>query len=138
MIPPRPSTPQDGFTLIEVLVAFVIVILALTVAYRGMLDGVAATQLSNRTQDALSRAQSHLAAVGHGMRIGPLEQDGDDGSALHWHVRIVPAEAAAGISSGLVLYRVQVTESWPDPSAASGRRSVELRTLRLGTREASP
>ncbi|MBB2205317.1 type II secretion system protein [Gluconacetobacter takamatsuzukensis] len=134
MTAPHPSGRQAGFTLIEVLVAFVIVTLALAVAYRGMLDGIAATRLSNRTQEALSRAQSHLAAVGHGMRLGPLEQDGDDGSSFHWHVRIVPA----GTSAGLALYQVQVTESWPDPSAGSGRRAVDLHTLRLGMREAGP
>ncbi|MFW7269010.1 type IV pilus modification PilV family protein [Gluconacetobacter sp. Hr-1-5] len=138
MTAPHQSGQQAGFTLIEVLVAFVIVTLALAVAYRGMLDGVAATQLSNRMQDALSRAQSHMAAIGHGMQVAPLEQDGDDGSAFHWHVRIAPAQTATGTSSGLMLYQVQITESWPDPSTGSGRRAVALSTLRLATRAAGP
>lgn len=134
----RQSDRQAGFTLIEVLVAFVIVTLALTVAYRGMLDGVTATQLSNRMQDALSRAQSHMAAIGHGMQLAPLEQGGDDGSTFHWHIRITPAQTATGTSSSLALYHVQVTESWSDPSAGSGRRAVVLRSLRLAARAAGP
>lgn len=138
MTTPRTSDQQAGFTLIEVLVAFVIVTLALAVAYRGMLDGITATQLSNRTQDALSRAQSHLAAVGHGMQLTPLDESGEDGSTFHWHVRITPGQTATGTSSGLVLYQVQVTESWPDPSVGSGRRAVVLHTLRLATRTAVP
>ncbi|NVN13111.1 type II secretion system protein [Nguyenibacter vanlangensis] len=134
-----PTGRQDGFTLIEVLVAFVIAMLALGVAYRGMLDGIAATQLSNRMQEAVSRAQSHLAAVGHGMQIGPLEQDGDDGSDFHWHVRIAPEQATpSSAAPGLVLYQVQVTESWPDPATESGQRSVMLRTRRLGIRAPGP
>ncbi|MBO1325126.1 prepilin-type N-terminal cleavage/methylation domain-containing protein [Acetobacter sp. TBRC 12305] len=129
---------QQGFTLIEVLVAFVIVIMAFSVVYRGMVDGVAASQVAIRAQQAISRAQSHLAAVGHGMRVGVLEQDGDDGSGFHWHVRILPEQTEQTALGGLGLYRVEVSESWPDPQTATGRRMLVLHTRRLGPAGEAP
>jgi general secretion pathway protein I len=136
----HPIREQDaGFTLIEVLVAFIIAMLALAVVYEGMQGGIEATQVANRTEEALSRARSHLAAVGHGMRIVPLAQDGDDGSGFRWQIRIVPELAAtSGLAPSMVLYQVQVTESWPDTASAGGRRSLVLRTRRLGMKERTP
>lgn len=125
---------EAGFTLIEVLIAFIIVMLSLGVLYRGMLDGVGATHLANATHEALSRAQSHMAAIGHGMRLGAYVQSGDDGSGFHWRVVMTPRQSAAS----RVLYHVAVTESWPDPMTASGRRALTLTTLRLGPPETPP
>ncbi|ACI51302.1 putative pseudopilin I precursor [Gluconacetobacter diazotrophicus PA1 5] len=123
---------ERGFTLIEVLVAFVIVMLALGVVYEGIAGGIEATRITNRTEEALSRAQSHLAAVGHGMRIAPGTQAGDDGSLFHWQVHIVPEQSGHRGQGVIVLYRVEVSESWPDIAAQGGRRTVVLRTQRLG------
>lgn len=133
---PTRQEPDDeaGFTLIEVLIAFIIVMLSLGVLYRGMLDGVGATHLANATHEALSRAQSHMAAIGHGMRLGTYEQSGEDGSGFRWRVVMTPQQNAAG----MVLYHVAVTESWPDPVTASGRRALTLTTLRLGAPETAP
>lgn len=119
---------EAGFTLIEVLIAFIIVMLSLGVLYRGMLDGVGATHLANATHEALSRAQSHMAAIGHGMRLGAHEQSGEDGSGFRWKVVMTPQQQLAS----MVLYQVAVTESWPDPMTGSGRRALTLTTLRLG------
>jgi general secretion pathway protein I len=128
-------TREHGFTLIEVLVAFVIAMLALGVVYEGIAGGIEATRIANRTEDALSRAQSHLAAVGQGTRITPGTQDGDDGSGFQWQVHIAPeAEQSARLDPGgaVVLYQVDITESWPDSAGPGGRRAVVLRTQRLG------
>ncbi|NVN05647.1 prepilin-type N-terminal cleavage/methylation domain-containing protein [Asaia spathodeae] len=122
---------EAGFTLIEVLIAFIIVMLSLGVLYRGMLDGVGATHLANASHEALSRAQSHMAAIGHGMRLGAHEQSGEDGSGFRWKVVMIPQQQLAG----MVLYHVAVTESWPDPMTGSGRRALTLTTLRLGAPE---
>ncbi|MBB2202579.1 pseudopilin I [Gluconacetobacter tumulisoli] len=130
---------EAGFTLIEVLIAFVIAMLALGVVYEGMVGGIAATQIANRTEEAISRAQSHLAAVGHGMRVVPLVQGGDDGSGFTWQIRIVPEQSGVlDHGPAMVLYQVEVSESWPDLSASGGRRTVVLRTRRLGTKGRAP
>ncbi|RUT24145.1 pseudopilin I [Asaia sp. W19] len=126
-----PADAESGFTLIEVLIAFIIVAFSLGVLYEGMLDGVGATHRANAEHEALSRAQSHMAAIGHGMRPGSYAQSGEDGSGFAWHVVMTPRE----VSGSLVLYHVAVTESWPDPLTASGRGSITLTSLRLGKAE---
>lgn len=142
---PRPDAgPADaGFTLLEVLVAFVIAALALGVLFEGAVEGIRSTRIADRTQEALSRAQSHLATVGHGVPLAPATQEGNDGSLYHWSLRIVPLQSAIGGGGGaqaarLVLYAVQVTETWPDHGAnGDATRSVVLRTERLGTQPGS-
>lgn len=156
------SSGDAGFTLLEVLVAFVIAALALGVLFEGAVEGIRSTRIADRTQEAMSRAQSHLATVGHGVALAPSSQEGEDGSGFHWSLRIVLLQSAAIGSSGgsgngpgggfgnggagsagkqaprATLYAVQVTESWSDEAAAGDHtRSVTLRTERLGQQQAA-
>lgn len=136
---PTRTLPEDaGFTLLEVLVAFVIAALALGVLFEGAVGGIRATQVADRTAEALTRARSHLATVGNGVVLRPTTQEGDDGSLYHWTLRIAPLQSVASgtgrQASRLVLYGVQVTESWPDSSSGGDHtRVVILRTRRLGS-----
>ncbi len=137
-LPPDAAAARDdardgGFTLLEVLVAFAIAALALGVLFEGAVGGIRSTRIADRTEEALSRARSHLAAVGQGTPLGPGTQEGDDGSGFHWSVRIRPLQSALTSSSRVVLYAVQVTESWSEGDARDdATRSVVLRTERLG------
>jgi general secretion pathway protein I len=133
----RPSN-DDGFLLLEVLVAFVIAALALTVLFQGAVGGVRATAIAARYQQGVARARSHLAAVSG--RIGDLTpgvQSGDDGSGFRWQVQVTPLGSvplAGSATVRLVLYRVSVTESWP---VDSGRRHVRLTSARLAEQGAT-
>jgi len=53
---------QGGFTLLEVLIAFAIVAIALAALIKGAGFGFNAVGQSARYEEALSRARSHLAA----------------------------------------------------------------------------
>jgi general secretion pathway protein I len=129
------QTERDqGFTLIEVLVAFIIAIAALAVLARAGLDGVRSTTVAARYQEALTRAQSHLAAVGDALQ--PSDRQGDEGDGFHWHVRIAPVASEvlaatgapkAGPSPRLSLMAVSVAISWGEGS----RRTVELDSERV-------
>lgn len=141
MIPAQMRGREAGFTLLEVLVAFVIAALALGVLFEGAVGAIRSTRVADRTEQALSRAQSHLATIGHGVPLAALTQEGEDGGGYHWRMRIVPLQSAPigrtddPQAARAVLYAVQVTVSWPDEGNdrdADHTRSVTLRTERLG------
>lgn len=138
---PRETSPDGGFTLLEVLVAFVIAALALGLLFDVAGDGVTAVQTAGRTEEAVSRAKSHLAALGRGVSLADGTFQGDDGDGYHWQIRVTPvatsappnAPPAGGVRQlPLTLYAIEVTLSWTD----DGRdRAVVLHTERLTARK---
>ena len=126
-----------GFTLIEVLVAFLIAALALGVLFRGAVEGQAAAGTAARYQEALSRARSHLAAAEAAGPPSAGDQQGDDGGGFRWRMRTVPLQAGAAAAGGPApaLFAVSVAVSWQ----ADGReRAIQLDTRRLGTAPPPP
>lgn len=127
-----------GFTLLEVLVAFVIAAAALGVLYGGALDGLRATVAGARTEEAVSRAQSRLAAVGRGAPPVPGTTGGDDGHGFRWRTRVVaaapPAPAGAGPEARqgpfIALFDVSVAVAWDE-----GGRTHQVQ---LDTQRAAP
>ncbi len=120
----EPSRPRHagGFTLLEVLVAFVIAALALAVLYSGGIEGLAGTRTATSRDEAVARATARLEAMCHGARLTPGLQTGDDGSGFRWRTQVQVAESAslARGSDGdpraklrLTLFSVGVMVSWP-------------------------
>lgn len=127
-----------GFTLLEVLIAFVIAGLAMGVMFDGVLGGIRATQTASHYQEAVSLARSHLAAASVGL-IRRREELGDDGRGFKWRLVIAPAgtvtlarNPAYGNDTGpavlATLYVISVTESW---KGDTGERRVRLDTQRV-------
>ena len=139
-----PARRQGGFTLLEVLIAFVIVALALGVLFQGATQSLGSVRTTARYQEALSRARSHMAAVG---QSGPLvagTQSGDDGSGFRWRTDIsplatIPVTGGSRLGSRAVLYAVTATISWGQngQGGAGQRREVRLLTRRVGTAPAA-
>ena len=129
-LPPSPHAP-GGFALLEVLVAFVIAALALGGLAEAALGGLRATAAAGRYEDALARARSHLAAIGHGGPLMPGTQEGSDGGGFAWQSRVtllatVPVGTAdTPDAPRLGLYAVGVEISW------GHGRQVTLRSERL-------
>ena len=131
---------ERGFMLLEVLVAFIIAVIALAMLFEGALGGLRATHAAGGYQEAVARARSHLAALdGRAIRLVPGNQEGDDGSGFHWRTRIVPLattvvatadqSSPAGASAAQeVLYAVSATISWHE---AGQQRAVTLESQRL-------
>jgi general secretion pathway protein I len=124
-----------GFTLLEVVVALIIAALALVVLFRAGGDGLFAVATASRAEQAIERAQSHLAAVGNDVALLPGESNGDDGGGYRWRLTIKPLahwrlpEAGNAEGATTTLYDVVVAVSWP------GRhhdQAVVLQTERVG------
>jgi general secretion pathway protein I len=138
---------DTGFTLLEVIVAFAISALAVGILYEGASGGLLATGSAAKTVEALSLAQSHLAAIGHGDAIAQQDSSGVDGDGFDWHLRIHPiATREMNLSdsdrandtreTSAVLYDITVTESWTEGRhthrIAIGTHRFDLRTAEGG------
>jgi general secretion pathway protein I len=131
---------ESGFTLLEVMIAFVIAAIAMSDLYVGTAGGLSATQTAAKYDEALSLARSHLAGIGRGAAISQTESSGVEGDGYEWHLRIRPTatrqltltdqdRANDEKPAAAVLYDVVVTESW---SVAGRARQVTLATRRFG------
>lgn len=123
---------QSGFTILEVLVSFVIASLLLTVILSGFSQGLSnLLRVDARAQAALV-AQSRLAEVGV---LAPLQAGVTNGVErggvnFRWSVSIIPLSWEYGgrlAEIGVMLYRVDVAVTWGEGRAAN---IFELRTLR--------
>jgi general secretion pathway protein I len=121
----RPDSNQDGFTLLEAIIAFVIAALALSMLYQGATGGLRATASATRMEEAVSLAKSHLAAIGRGDAVTQQESSGIDGDGFEWHLHVAPAgtrqlaisdsdRANDAKPSAAILFDVRLTESWDD------------------------
>jgi general secretion pathway protein I len=129
-----------GFTLLEVLIAFVIAALALGVMYQAAVGGLRASHTADRYDEAVARARSHLAMAVHGGTLMAGNWSGDDGGGYDWALHVTPlaqspmphAEQILGPKRPpvvLVLYDVTVTVSWHDGNQT---RDVRLETRQIG------
>jgi general secretion pathway protein I len=133
-----------GFSLLEVLVAFVILALVLGVVMRIYAQGMARVSESDSIARAVLLAESKLAQVGADIPLEEGELSGiENDEALRWRVRLVAydPDKAAATAAGAVqtvmpvrLLQVEVEVSWGESQAAP--RSLRLQTVKLAPRTA--
>ena len=124
-----------GFTLLEVVVALAIAAVALVGLFQAGSGGLFAVDTAARVQEAVQRAQSHLAAVGRDAALIQGDFTDEDGGGYRWQLRVRPVgsrQVPTGTNANetQTLFDVEVAISWP---GHSGDRAVVLKTLRLGT-----
>ena len=127
---------EAGFSLLEVLVAFVIAALALGALTQGAAGGLQSARLSGHYEEAVSRARSRLAALGPAPASG--EASGDDGGGFLWRTTVTPIATStapapqpgtdAGKAWRIALLGVAVRVTW---RLDGGERAVLLTTERL-------
>src|SRR6201981_2821521 len=78
----------NGFTLLEVVVALAIAGLALVGLFRAGSGGLFAVDTAARAEEAVQRAQSHLAAVGRDAALVTGEFTGEDGAGYRWSLSV--------------------------------------------------
>ncbi|HVJ51943.1 MAG TPA: prepilin-type N-terminal cleavage/methylation domain-containing protein [Aliidongia sp.] len=135
----RRTASPSGFTLLEVLIAFVIAAMALGIMFKAATGGLFAVATAGKYEEAMSRAKSHLAALGHDNPLTAGDFEGDDGSDFHWSIHVAqiatvkPSEqllrTVPQIASRMpALYEVDVAISWTE---GGRKRQVQLRSKRL-------
>ncbi len=134
-------TRENGFSLLEVLVAFVILSLVATALFRlfgGALGNAAAASDWSR---ALLVAQTRLAVAANTL---PLRERADQGTEIdgriRWETKVAPytppntTDDLERASEALPTRLFRVTADVRFPSDNGGDRIVSLSTLRLGAR----
>lgn len=121
---------QAGFSLLEVLVAFVILVAALSVVYPLVGNGVRANSLIGSQLSALRLGQNQLARLGHDLPLAAGASAGEGPPGYRWELDIQPywpwpeypqpAEPHA--------WQVRLIVYW---QAWNGERSLQLDSLRL-------
>lgn len=131
---PSARRRQGGYTLIEVIIAFALLALGLSLLL-GTLSGAARqVRWSGDAGRATLYAQSLLDQVGVGEELQPGRTEGDvDGGRYHWSLTISPwidATAAASTQprslQGPRMLELVMTMQWGE----DGRQRLQLRTLR--------
>jgi general secretion pathway protein I len=122
-------------TLIEVLVAFVVLSLTMAVIMQIFSGGLYNARLTHDYSRALFLAESKLAAVGVEHPLVTGEDGGQVDSDLQWRVVVTPyadGGEAEQLAMPVRLYEVRVRVGW---SEGGQERRVELATLRLGPKQ---
>jgi hypothetical protein len=120
-----------GFSLLEVVAAVAICALAVVGLFQAGSAGLFAADTAGKVEEAIQRAQSHLASVGREVAISEGESEGDDGGSFRWRLRIHPSAAQnlpAAPPVVMTLYDVEASIAW---RAGKQDRSVVLLTRRL-------
>jgi prepilin-type N-terminal cleavage/methylation domain-containing protein len=108
----RRKRQAQGFTLIEVLVAFVILGVASVALYRGFSSGLSGIGAAAERTVAVLHARSKLDEVGIVIPLEPGEVSGTFEDGLAWSVAIAPFVSVteeAALDLPMAVYEVNVT-----------------------------
>ena len=131
---------EHGFSLLETVVALAIASMAFVALFQAGSTGLFAVDTASRADEALERAQSHLAAVSAAAGMVQGDSEGDDGGGYRWHLHIRPVASRSlpsqeGNAPTIVsLFDVEVSITWP---SNHHERAVVLKSQRLTALEGS-
>lgn len=127
---------SKGFSLLEVLVAFVVMGLVVGVILQLFGSSMRGVALSDEYSFAVQVAESRLAAVGNEVPVDEGSVSGEEqGSGYRWEVTMQPVELLEKqeeIPIPSQLYRVEVVVSW---KTGEKPREFHLSSLRFGEKK---
>ena len=121
---------ERGFSLIEVLVSFVLLSMSLAVILQIFSVNLRAVDTARKQTRALILAESKLAGLGNEIPLIPGEQVGESG-AFRWRLTVSPYVEDADEDNRVIheLYDVAMTVNW---KRGAGISEIRLKTLRVG------
>lgn len=122
---------QQGFTLIEILVAFMILAMSLTVIFRIFSGGLRNVALSEDYARAVLVAESQLSAIGVSEPLVRGVSSGEWAKRFRWQ-RVVehyqPWQQDKELTAVVLAYRVTVSVDWEH---GGDSRQITLNSVRL-------
>ena len=129
-----PPGKESGLTLLEVLVAFVILAVAMTTVMQVFSTGLEGTRRAEAANLAAVMAESKLATVGVEIPVRAGRQNGVEANGIAWAVEIEPYREGEGEGIGetqppMNALQVRIEVNWPGVRGAT--ESFVLHTMRL-------
>lgn len=128
--PRREEGGDDGFTLIEVLVALTILSLSLTMLLGTLSQSLSRNRESERGAAARVLAQSLLTKAETGAPPKQSHADGETDGGLAWSIDMTPYPQHDDDKASVHAANISVTVTWED-----GQHALTLSTLRLVPKE---
>lgn len=122
----------NGFSLVEVLVAFAILASVLTATLGVFSASVSSSRQVASYERALGVAVAQMSAVSRDADLEPGFWSGETESGLRWVTTVEQwpgSDDEAGVRAAIVPYSVTVSVAWREQR---GERSVEIHSIRLG------
>ena len=130
---PKQVNKQQGFSLLEILIAFSILALSLGILLKIFSAGVNTAVVAEDYTAAVQIAESLMAKTGVETPLQAGQASGLENEKYHWLVEVSPfefnPENVDTTAITAVLFKVKVIVSWGDDNAND--RQVELTTLKL-------
>ena len=128
----RARVSERGFTLIEVIVAFAIVALALSALFQIFSTGLRSSVVTENYNMAVLLADSKLAGIGIEEPLEAGDQSGTFDNGFRWETNVRPYDdGGSSFTPGAIqAFEVTVTVKW---GGLNRERTVSLATLRLAT-----
>lgn len=134
----RSHHKQQGFSLLEILVAFSILAFSLGIVLKIFSTGLHTAQVTGDYTTAVQIAQNLLNQTGSELPLKVAEFDGSEAGIYHWHLSVAPKQFTSPEldwqTLPVALFDVTVRVWWGEnPHAAA--RVVELNTLKLAVKD---
>ena len=133
---PMPISKQQGFSLLEILIAFSILALSLSILLKIFAVGVNTAAVAEDYTAAVQIAESLMAKTGVETPLQAGQAAGLENDEYHWRVEVSPftfnPEHVDTTTLTAALFKVKVTVNWGDGNARD--RQVELATVKLSNK----
>ncbi|MGR8999298.1 MAG: type IV pilus modification PilV family protein [Gammaproteobacteria bacterium] len=126
---------QQGFSLLEILIAFSILALSLGILLKIFSAGVNTAVVAEDYTAAVQIAEGLMAKTGMEKPLLAGQEAGLENDKFHWRVVVSPfefnPENTDVTAIAALLFKIKVTVSWGDDNTRANERQVELSTLKL-------
>lgn len=123
---------ERGFTLLEMLVAFVILSLTLAILMQALGTSLRSAAQAEQFLRATTLAGTMMANVGHENDIREGEAHGNIDDIFRWRQTVKPyvhnPASAATVQPGVAPYQIELTIAWGE---AGQEHAIKLTSLRL-------
>ena len=127
---------QQGFSLLEILIAFSILALSLGILLKIFSGGVNTARVAEDYNLAVQIAESLMAEAGVDSDLKPLQSQGLELDKYAWSLTIEPFEFNPEFQDQsklkVQLYKVSVSVIWGDEG--ENKRQINLKTLKLASK----